>query len=246
MASGSRPITAAIVPGSWRPLSNMISPRRCTMRSAASKSSPPAATRAAYSPTLCPATTTGSTPRDSSTRSKATLCTKSAGCAYRVSVSVSSGPVKHSRESDSPEAASARAKRSRASGYADTRSAPIPTACDPWPGNSIATCMQEPPRVDASTRDADPDSGAGVRHRPGGVPSDVDADLLQQVGDLSRQIVRRQLGAQQHGVGDGALRALAVADHDGAVDAEQRRTALFLVVDAAAERIERRHHEPCS
>ena len=68
----------------------------------------PAAAMAAYSPTLCPTTTSGVTPSRSSTaRSAASDVATSAGCVSSVRESSSSGAWKHSSARSKPSSSDA-------------------------------------------------------------------------------------------------------------------------------------------
>ena len=75
----SNPRMAAIAPVPTGTASCMNSPRRRTRLTASAKRRAPATTRAAYSPTLCPPTTAGTTPRSASARAPATLTVSTAG-----------------------------------------------------------------------------------------------------------------------------------------------------------------------
>ena len=59
-----------------------------------------------------------------------------AGWAFSVRSSRSAGPSQASALIDSPRAASAAAKTAAAPGTRSASSRPIPTDCEPWPGNT--------------------------------------------------------------------------------------------------------------
>src|SRR5690242_7219977 len=63
---------------------------------------------------------------------------RSAGCAFSVRLSVSAGPSNARRDNGSPRAESASAKTAAAAGEAAASALPIPTDCEPWPGNTRA------------------------------------------------------------------------------------------------------------
>src|SRR6266566_4051435 len=141
-ASRSIPRIAAIEPVPTGTASCMYLPRLRTVRTASAKPIVPAATCAEYSPRLCPATNAGCLiPFSCSTRQAATETVRMAGCVFSVRRSWSSGPSKQNCESLVPSASSASSKVWRARGYRSARSFPIPTDCDPWPGNKNATCV---------------------------------------------------------------------------------------------------------
>src|SRR3954468_4579788 len=96
-----------------------------------------------------------------------------AGWVFAVCRSSSSGPSKMSCKRPPPRAASTSSRTARASGYASASALPIPTACDPWPGNTNATGMlcssgccatgDGPPRADPD-RLSPADEGAAPGH----------------------------------------------------------------------------------
>ena len=108
-----------------------------------------------YSPSESPAAAaTGSSPFPNPSRPftparHATDATKIAGCDTSVRFSTPSGPSKHSVESlpspavdadpaqTSAKTPSARSNTPRASGEASNHALAIPTACAPWPGQSM-------------------------------------------------------------------------------------------------------------
>ena len=61
-----------------------------------------------------------------------------AGCVCSVSLSCSSGPWKHSAESENPRARSASSKTAPPTAYRSASSRPMPGDCDPCPGNRKA------------------------------------------------------------------------------------------------------------
>ncbi len=148
-AAASSPRNAAIAPSPTGTASCISSPRRRTSRSAASKSSAPAATRAEYSPRLCPAIATAggkgghpaaAKPAGGSAAARARWMAvdtaSSAGWVLAVRLSSSSGPSQQSRVSGQPRTASASASVARAAGEASAQALPIPTFCDPCPGKT--------------------------------------------------------------------------------------------------------------
>src|ERR1700676_1698212 len=76
--------------------------------------------------------------RVSSTRRAAIDTVKIAGCVISVRRSWSSGPSKQRVESLYPSVSSASSNVWRATGYFSAKSLPIPTACEPCPGNNNA------------------------------------------------------------------------------------------------------------
>src|SRR4051794_25045404 len=61
-----------------------------------------------------------------------------AGCVFSVKCRSASSPQKHISESENPSASSAASKTSRAAAKLSARSFPIPTDCEPCPGNMYA------------------------------------------------------------------------------------------------------------
>src|SRR5712692_11878374 len=116
----------------------MYCPRLRTNCTASENFSGPAATKAEYSPKLCPATKSGVTPFSASTRCTATEQVKIAGCVLAVCFSSSSLPAKHICEIENPSALSASSKTARAAGYFSASSLPMPGYCDACPGNTNA------------------------------------------------------------------------------------------------------------
>ena len=94
---------AAIAPTPTGTASCISSPRRRTSRSASANASAPAATRAEYSPRLCPATATGARPAAAAARQVAIEAVRIAGWVLAVSCSSSSGPSQQSRDRAKPE-----------------------------------------------------------------------------------------------------------------------------------------------
>src|SRR5687767_4198424 len=160
----------------------------------------------------------------------ATDTARIAGWVLRVSWRSASGPSKQSRDSGSPSAASAAAKACRASACASAQAFPIPTRCEPWPGKTKASRF---------TRRS-PDPLAAEQARLLGVQlGDLVADLVGQIGGA-------ELDRPAHRVLDRARRRAAVADEAAAAHSEQRRGAVFRVVDAPPQAVEGRpgHHVP--
>src|SRR5882724_4179495 len=76
-----------------------------------------------------------------------------AGCVLAVLRSSSSGPSEIRRASPPPNAASASSSAARASGYAWVSAWPIPTYCEPCPGNTNAKVIRtSPPHQRAAPR----------------------------------------------------------------------------------------------
>src|SRR5882762_4572369 len=115
-----------------------IWPRLRKSCTASENFSVPAATKAEYSPKLCPATKSGVTPFSASTRCTATEQVKIAGCVLAVCFNSSSLPAKHICEIENPNALSASSKTARAAGYFSANSLPMPGYCDACPGNTNA------------------------------------------------------------------------------------------------------------
>ena len=133
-ASAPRPMMAAMVPGRFRPASNISSPRVRTRRSACSAVSAPTAAAAENSPRLWPATAEGRMPCSASARATATLWARMAGWALRVSVSFSRGPSYIRPVRSAPRVSFTDARMSAAGPPASARSRAMPTAWDAWPG----------------------------------------------------------------------------------------------------------------
>ena len=122
------------------------------MRSASANENVPAATLAAYSPRLWPATMSGRTPWSSSSRKMATSAASIAGCVISVCLRASSARARASGSAGSTNtrsvsvdpisgsrAASASRNVSRTTSDQPARSAHMFTYCDPWPGKRNAT-----------------------------------------------------------------------------------------------------------
>ena len=136
--SSLRPSTAAMVPGRVFPATCMACPRTLTTRKPSSTRMTPAATSAASSPTLCPATRSGCSPRLLSTSRAAMLWAKIAGCVTAVCLSDSAGPLKQNDLMSMSSTSSTRSKILCASGAVLYRSCPMPTNWEPCPGNRKA------------------------------------------------------------------------------------------------------------
>ena len=113
-------------------------PRAFTARTASGKVSVRAATCADHSPSECPAARAGVIPCSASTRQTATLTVRMAGWVFSVRRSSSSGPSRKMRLRGNPRASSASANVVAATGKASARERPMPTVCEPWPGNRKA------------------------------------------------------------------------------------------------------------
>ena len=103
----SRPITAAMPPSPTGTASCINAPRLCTSKTASSKRRTPAATRAEYSPRLCPPTISGCRPCSFKISLQITLIVRIAGCVFAVSCNDSAGPLKHISMIEYPSASSA-------------------------------------------------------------------------------------------------------------------------------------------
>ena len=152
-----------------------------TSRTARSKASVPAATLALYSPRLWPATTSGVSPERAKQRDRH-------GEQRRLRVGrepqLASGPLEAQLGERLAERRVGRLEhRTRAQARTRRRALPMPTVCDPWPGNtnaifpmrflggpaySVTTARQH---AGAATKDSIPDalavgsSGGGRAHR---------------------------------------------------------------------------------
>ena len=121
MSAGSSPMTAAIAPTPSGADSCIQRPRLFTRSTASRNARTPEATRAVYSPRLCPAPQAGEGFTSSSfsrARSAATLVVMMAGCVLAVSLRVSSGPSKIRRARCWDRASSASSKTALAEGKA--------------------------------------------------------------------------------------------------------------------------------
>jgi hypothetical protein len=96
----------------------------------------PAATRAEYSPKLCPATTEGTMPFITRTLWIAVLTVRIQGWVLKVLFSSSAGPLKAISATLKPRALDASSNTSLASGKPSEISFPIPTYWDPCPGKT--------------------------------------------------------------------------------------------------------------
>src|SRR5690606_14143967 len=147
-------------------------------------------------------------------RYRATLTRRMAGCVFSVSRNRSSGPRRMISERGKPRMRSAVANNSRVSADAAQRSAPMPTSCDPCPGNTKATLV-------SAMRLGDCD---------GGVQVDVldDVEQLDTLGhrSLERLAARDQAGAAGALVDDGGLgRVVEVILAGGAARIDQAHAA---------------------
>ncbi|MBF8290708.1 MAG: hypothetical protein HW391_1676 [Chloroflexi bacterium] len=143
IAASSRPMIAAIAPSLPWPDACIWRPRSRTSRTPSSSEMTSAATMAEYWPMECPAANRGAgnaspaaADRSRSAARKAMDVARSAGWAFSVRFSVSSGPLQASSLIGSPRAAFAAAKTAAAAGETWARAWPIPTDCDPWPGKT--------------------------------------------------------------------------------------------------------------
>ena len=126
---------AAIAPVPTGTASCMNSPRWRTTRTASRIRTAPDTTSAEYSPRLWPAVSAGVRPRSAHAAAAATLAVKTAGCVFAVSASSLSGPSNIRPRRSKPRAALASSNTARAAGDASWNALPIPTTCEPCPGN---------------------------------------------------------------------------------------------------------------
>src|SRR5215212_1845052 len=128
---------AAIPPGLSSPARFISTPRVRTSRSPSEKDNAPEAVRADNSPRECPATVAGlkSGLRIANDRHAAMEWMYNAGCVLIVSLSSSAGPFHINCERAKPRIASASSNVSQAIGYVSASSLPMPTVCEPCPGN---------------------------------------------------------------------------------------------------------------
>src|SRR5947208_5157959 len=137
-ASSVRPMMAAMAPAPTGTACCMSSPRLRTTRTASARRRAPATTSAEYSPRLWPAASAGRRRRSPQAAAAATLAVSTAGCVLAVSASSLSGPSNITPRRSKPRAALASAKTARAPAEASWKALPMPTACEPWPGNRNA------------------------------------------------------------------------------------------------------------
>ena len=141
IASASSPITAAIAPSPAGTASCMACARRRTSGTASVSVSTSAATSAAYSPRLCPATHCGTLPPAArQARQTAMPAVSISGWVLTVSASSLAGPSAHSCQRSWPRASEASRKVSRMTALSPY-SCIMPTDCEPWPGNTNANAM---------------------------------------------------------------------------------------------------------
>ena len=145
----SNPSSAAIAPSPTGTASCMARPRIFTSRAASARAKVPAAASAEYSPSECPATNRqalamSTLPSSVRTRRAARLTAMSAGWAFSVRVSSSSGPSNMRRARFCLSTSSTSSKTRRAGANASARSRPMPTAWAAWPGNTNARAMESP------------------------------------------------------------------------------------------------------
>ena len=138
-SSSSVPSTAAMAPVPAGTDCCISRPRSRTRRAASASDSEPAATSAAYSPRLWPASSCGrAPPRAHQARQVATPAASRAGWVNSVWLSCSSGPCCDSAHRSTPAPCEASSKAARASGWAAASSASMPSDWEPWPGNTKA------------------------------------------------------------------------------------------------------------
>ena len=119
----------------------MAWPRRRSNRAVSARSRLPTAVSAEYSPMEWPATKAHLSPRAkppsaSRVRAVASDTAIRAGWAFSVRTSLSSGPSNMSFDNGSPRASSTSSKTARAAANVSARPWPMPTCCEPWPGNT--------------------------------------------------------------------------------------------------------------
>ena len=171
-SSRARPSTAAMAPSPTGTARCMASPRRFSSRAAAARSNVPAAASAEYSPREWPATNAARAPRSSppsrsSVRSTAMLVAISAGCAFSVRTSSSSGPSNISRVRFCLSASSTSSRTSRAASDASHTALAMPTAWEPCPGNTNACLAIAPPWGTEDSRPSTaPTPTQSLRRRP--------------------------------------------------------------------------------
>src|SRR5689334_5259519 len=245
-ASGSRPNMTAIAPCPAGTACCIRRPRSRTTLTASRNASAPAATSALYSPRLWPATQDGSMEYSfCNTRRMAMEAVRIAGWVFSVSFSSSSGPSKQRRESLTFSASSASANVSRAAAKRSQKSFPIPAYCDPWPGKTKASLAFAATLVlfivdfrrglAAKFRfHALPDAVPRVgRHRHRAI------GLNEQLHDVPVNVVRDGLLRDTDRVLD-LLRPRSAVRHDrDAAESQQRRTAVFAIVEPAIRPHER-------
>ncbi len=131
-SSSAMPSSAAMVPGASSPARAMASPRATTRWIPSSNPRAPLATRAVYSPRLCPAQAAGVRPIRSTASRTTRLKTVVASCAFSVLVSSSIGAASNSWDRSRPAAAEASSTTSQ-EGWS-THGSPMPARCEPCPG----------------------------------------------------------------------------------------------------------------
>ena len=138
--ASSAPSTAAIAPVPAGAASCISCPRLRTRRAPSCRDSAPAATSAAYSPRLWPASNAGDGPPSCChTRQQATPAASNAGWVNSVRLRVSSWPSRDSAHRSTPAPADASANASPTTGWAAASSASMPGNCDPCPGKTKAS-----------------------------------------------------------------------------------------------------------
>src|SRR5215472_1766744 len=141
--STSRPSSAAIAPSPTGIACCIAWPRSLRRWAPSPTESACAAAKAEYSPSECPATKVTfrvrlKPPSVSRTRMTARLAAINAGWAFSVRVSSFSGPSNIKCDKFCASASSTSANSRRAGPNAAARAPPMPTACEPCPGNTNA------------------------------------------------------------------------------------------------------------
>ena len=141
--SSSPPRIAAIAPSPTGTADCIESPRWRSKRAASLIDRLPDAARAAYSPSEWPAVipprlASGAPSSASRTRTAAIDVPNKAGWAFRVMRMASSGPSCMMANRFSPSASLISSKTCLAAACDAAKAPPIPTACDPCPGNKNA------------------------------------------------------------------------------------------------------------
>ena len=149
----------------------MNSPRLRTSAHGVREASAPATTSAEYSPRLWPAARSGVRPRSASAAAAATLAVSTAGWVLAVSVSSASGPLEaEAREREAERLVGLVARRRRRPARPRRTRAPMPTACEPWPGKRNAIFIARSRDLPAEQRRAPGEAAAerGEEHEVAG------------------------------------------------------------------------------
>src|SRR5690606_32503008 len=206
-ASSSRPRMAAMAPVPTGTAACMASARMRTRRTASSSASAPAAARAAYSPRLWPAITSGRRPPAARQAANTAMPAVSmAGWVLVVRLSCSAGPWAIRAPRSWPSASPARATTS-ATAALPAQASSMPTDWDPWPGKTKAIFMME--CIDLNTesmritrpRGAAPGTASPALHaHQDRTPGEAAPDALHQhqLAGLDAAIAARGVERQRH------------------------------------------------